>query len=450
MSPAQSAPIRGVSIPGRHARSRAWLLAASVAVSACGETPDSGAVANVDDWTLSETELAELLVLAQPFPLDSASVEDLARHWIGVAALARRLARGDDLTSSEAVAASTWLEEREALLTAERETRLGLTPIPDPATTFHEGELRLIAHVLRRVGPETSAAERDLQRRTADRLLAGLVEGGSWEDAVTESQDPETREASGLLGLVGPGELPAELDRVAFRLQPGQVSSVLASPRGFHILYRPRYEDVEGLFASRLRERRLAEADAASARGLLGRRGLTMTPEAATLVKRLATDPFAGLESTTELAAWQGGVLTERVVARYVAGLPAGSRAEMSDAEDGAVRGFLREVALRELRVQDAEGAGIRLSPEVRERLAEQHAAEVELWLSSLGGRDDGIVDRADLTRYMEDVASRRIEARSLSPLFEAWLLEGVDWSLEPTGVAGATAGARAMLTGVR
>jgi hypothetical protein len=356
-------------------------------------------VATVDGWVLTESQLAELLVLAQPFPLDPGAVEELARHWIGVAAFAT--------------------------------------------------ELRLVAHVFRRVGPETSTAERDLQRRTAERILSGLVAGGSWDDAVAESQDVDTRDVSGLLGLVGRGELPPALDRVALRLEPGQISSVVTSEEGFHILYRPRFRDVEGLFARRLRERRLAEADAASARGLLARRGLTMLPDATVKTRRLAVDPLTGLRSEGVLATWQGGALTEAVVARYAAGLPSSARGEMADADDSAVRGFLRDIALRELRVQDAEAAGVTLSEEARLGFAEQHAREVDLWMSTLGFGEGGAVDRGTLGRYMEDVASRQTETRSLSPMFEAWLLEGVGWSLQPAGIYGAIAGARAMLTGI-
>jgi hypothetical protein len=425
------------------------LFLAVLALGACGEEPEADVVAHVGDWTLSESELAELIVLAQPFPLDPGAVEDLARHWIGAAALMGQVAAGDDMNSAEAVSASTWLERREALLAAEREGRLGLTPMPEPEAAFEAGDLRLLAHVLRRVGPETSEAERDLQQRTAERILAALIAGGAWDDAVAESQDPETRDASGLLGLVGPGELPASLDRAAARLEAGQVSSVIQSPEGYHILYRPRYEEVAGLFASRMRERRLAEADAASSDRLLSRRGLMLAPDVTTALRRVAADPLAALDSDATMASWAEGALEEGVVARYVVGLPPGARAEMAEATDRALRAFLQDVALRELRVQDAEATGLELEDHIGSQLARQHAEELEFWMTSLGMAEGRGATRADLDRYMEDMVSRQVEARSLPPLFEAWLLGRVDWMIRPEGIAGAIDGARAMLVGV-
>jgi len=406
-------------------------------------------VAQVGAWTLTEVQLAELLVLAQPFPLDSVAVGDLARHWISVAALAHRVQAGEDLSSDEAMEASTWLERGEALLAADRSDRLGLTPLPDPESTYRTGELRLMAHVLRRVGPETSAAEVDLQQRTAERLLAAIIDGGPWDDAVAESQDLDTKEASGLLGLFSMGELPQALDEVVRGMEPGQVSSVVGSPLGFHILYRPRYEDVAGLFAARLGERRLAEAETQSRLGLLVRRHAVYPPDAVATVRRLAADPWTDVASGAELATWDGGTLPAEVVRRYLIGLPTVARVEMIDADEPSIQGFIQGLAVRELRLQDAESGGLTLDEETVAGLRGQHADEVDHWMAALELASGEEVSRRSLDRYMENMVSRQVEARSLPPLFEAWLLEGVDWTLEATGISGAIAGARAMLVGV-
>ncbi|HZD04740.1 MAG TPA: hypothetical protein VE173_07475, partial [Longimicrobiales bacterium] len=126
------------------------------ALTACDASSQRGhVVARVDDWTLEADRLAELLVLAQPFPLEPEPVEDLVRHWMGVSALVRRWNAGDALTEEEAVQESTWLEWREALLIYDREQRSGAVPEPTRAD-FERGRYRLVAHVLRRVGSETS------------------------------------------------------------------------------------------------------------------------------------------------------------------------------------------------------------------------------------------------------------------------------------------------------
>jgi hypothetical protein len=422
------------------------LLVPALAFAACSPGADSEQVAHVETWTLEVSRLADLLVLAQPFPLQVEPVAELAAHWVGGAALLNRMAAGQDLFGPDASAASTWLERREAVLDADRRERLAPEEIEDVSGEFERGEVRLVAHILRRVGPETTLAERDLQRRTVERLLSELVAGGPWDAAVAESDDLETRDAAGLLGLVGPGELPPALDAAAFRLQPGQLSGVVESAAGFHLVYRPRFDDVQDLFARRLAERYLLAADATANSALLEERSAARARAAPDAVRAMAFDPHEFLRSEAGLVAWLGGVLTEGTVARYVLSLPGAPREQLAVAPDSSVAAFLDDIAIREIRYGDAIERGLRVESEVSERLSGQHAAEVAAWLDALGVADGAKASPALLEGYMEEVAARRREALELPPLFEAWLLGPLDWSLSPTGVERAVERARSML----
>ena len=436
-------------------------------VTGCTNLADRGLAARVDDWTLSEERLAELIVLAQPFPLDSAAAHELADHWMAGAALSLRSAAGDSLSGSEALAESTWLEQREAMLARDREQRLGAAVLPDDAEverTFRQGTLRLIAHVLRRVGPETSSSERLLQQRTAERLLSTLVEGGSWDQLVAESEDAASRQAGGLLGLFGPGELPATLDRTAFRLEPGQVSGVTQSADGYHILYRPRYEEVGSLYASRLYQRRLIDADMSAAESDRTARGFALTAGAATVVGAMVIDPSEWLESQQPLATWgeepdeaeqagaaeeagAAGSLTAGTVARYMFFLPPESLSELAEADPEARTRFVRDLGTRELRLADAVARGLALDPAAAQDYARLHADDVEYWTNALELDGPDAPSREALARHMESLVSRREEARSLPPLLEAWLLGRTESRVRARGVLAAIVLARGMLT---
>lgn len=68
-------------------------------------------------------------------------------------------------------------------------------------------------------------------------VLARLNRGEKFQDlAKTLSKDPGSREQSGDLGFIGRGQLVPEFERVAFTLQPGQVSDVVKTQFGFHII----------------------------------------------------------------------------------------------------------------------------------------------------------------------------------------------------------------------
>ena len=400
-------------------------------------------------WTLTEERLAELLVQAQPFPLDSAAVQQLASHWVAAAALALRSAAGDSLLGSEALEAATWLDRREAVLAADREARLGAAGAVDAVSAeavFHEGRLRLVAHTLRRVGPETPSSQRLQQQRTAERLLSTLVEGGSWDQVVAESEDAETRSAAGLLGLFARSELPSTLDLVVFRLEPGQVSAVTQSSQGFHILYRPRYEEVGSLYMEQLRQRRLAEADAEANEEERASRGFAFVSGAAIVLGRMAGDPVEWLESAQPLAEWEGGRLTASVVARYLLYFPPESLAELAVAEEDARARLITDLGTRELRFGDAIGREGLLPPPVEDAFAGAHADGIEYWSGALEFGAAEAPSRSALARYMESLVSRREDGRSLPPLFEAWLLGRVDHRVRAREILAAIVMARGML----
>ena len=72
----------------------------------------------------------------------------------------------------------------------------------------------------------------------AQRVRNQILAGGDFETlARTYSQDISTRDVGGNLGFFPPGVLTsAEVEHVAFALEPGQVSEVIPSNLGFHIV----------------------------------------------------------------------------------------------------------------------------------------------------------------------------------------------------------------------
>ena len=88
-------------------------------------------------------------------------------------------------------------------------------------------------------GSERSREEACLRAQEA---LSALKEGESFEDVVakfSESKGAET--TGGLIGKVKPGELgDPKLNEAAFALSVNQVSNVVESSFGFHIVLRTR------------------------------------------------------------------------------------------------------------------------------------------------------------------------------------------------------------------
>ena len=68
-------------------------------------------------------------------------------------------------------------------------------------------------------------------------ILARLARGEKFEDLARQlSKDPGSKEQGGDLGFVARGQLVPEFEQTAYTLQPGQVSPVVKTQYGFHII----------------------------------------------------------------------------------------------------------------------------------------------------------------------------------------------------------------------
>jgi hypothetical protein len=427
-------------------RSRLSLLVLALSPAACDAPPPPSPAATVESWELTRERLADLLVLAQPLPLDSATVTELVEEWVVRAALVRFELGGGDLLGPDAVDASLWMEAREATLAAALEAE-GMVDPPtadDARRTFESDSLRLFAHALRRVDASTSAEERGLQRRTAQEMLNSLRSGRSWPEVVSRSEDLATRDDSGLLGLMTLDELPQSLRTVGGQLQPGQVSTVVEGPQGYHILYRPRYGDVADLFRDLLQERMEAQRDERANLETLAALELEVPESALRRVRDLAVAPFlpGGTEGDPVLI-WPGGSLDADVVAGYLASLTARARQDLVASPDDDVAVVLGQLAARESRIQEARERGITPDPAHMDDLRALHREEVDQWREAvpLGGGDDSA--RTALGRYMERLVSRQEDTPPVAPVLRWWLLSRVTWSLDAEAMADATSRAR-------
>jgi len=97
------------------------------------------------------------------------------------------------------------------------------------------------------VAPHASAAAKAKAKARADSLLAEIRKGGDFEQiAKRESMDPGTKQLGGDLGWNrrGSGLVP-EFERMLFALRPGEVSPVIETAFGYHIIRVDRVQSAE-------------------------------------------------------------------------------------------------------------------------------------------------------------------------------------------------------------
>lgn len=99
-----------------------------------------------------------------------------------------------------------------------------------------------LSHIF--IEPTASKEQQDKIRPQAEVVLKQIREGGDFAALATEhSQDPGSAAQGGDLGFFGRGTMVPEFEEVAFGLKPGEVSDLVQSGFGFHII---RVEEATG------------------------------------------------------------------------------------------------------------------------------------------------------------------------------------------------------------
>ncbi|MEO1765997.1 SurA N-terminal domain-containing protein [Thiobacter aerophilum] len=129
------------------------------------------------------------------------------------------------------------------------------------STEFGEPEKRHAAHILIRLGPGASAEEIAAAQKQATDILAQAKAAPErfGELAKRYSQDPASAALGGDLGVITPGSLFPEVERVLFGMKPGEVAGPVRSPAGLHILWLKSVEPPRARSFEEVRER-VAEA----------------------------------------------------------------------------------------------------------------------------------------------------------------------------------------------
>jgi hypothetical protein len=412
--------------------------------------------AYLGERSLSAEKLAEILVLSQPLPLSSEVASELARQWLHVSVVAQHLAAGDSLNRAELVEEATWLDRRgrwvEAWLRWRRaEPAWEAERMAD--SVYAGGQLRLLAHVFRRVGAETRPEEKELQRRSAERIRQTITQGGAWAEAVAESEDESTRANNGLLGLVRAGDLVAEFERAAFALQPGELSPVTETRYGFHIIHRPRLSDVRPTFVRLLAEQLAGRSDSLYVDSLRRSLNLSYSRNAATRVRELAREPWDQVRSSDTVATFTGGSLSAGLLGRYLVHLPADARTGISSATDEEVLTFIEPIVFDEMLLQEAATHSFALPDSMAAAIEASYreamdalVRDAHLDVQSLGSapaeaRADTAAQRVMV--YLEAVAARRLPLYPVPPLLAMRLLEGAEAGLNANAIDAAVERAR-------
>jgi len=173
-----------------------------------------------DPWEWAARRAAWREILVRKW---GAELEGSRRFQLALRGAERRVAV-EALVEDLAVSVEVPAQEVDAALEVEREQ-----------AALREESLR-VRHLFLRADPTMSEAERAAQRALAGELLDRLRAGESFEQLAREYSQSETASSGGLLGGLRRGNVDPAFAKAAFALHEGQVSEVVTTARGYHLI----------------------------------------------------------------------------------------------------------------------------------------------------------------------------------------------------------------------
>lgn len=102
------------------------------------------------------------------------------------------------------------------------------------------------AHILLRLDQKATKAEQDAAKVRIDSIYKALKAGADFAELAKKvSQDPGSARQGGLLPFVQRGQLVKEYEDAAFALKEGEMSGIVQSPYGYHIILMKARKQLE-------------------------------------------------------------------------------------------------------------------------------------------------------------------------------------------------------------
>jgi hypothetical protein len=317
-------------------------------------------------------------------------------------------------------------------------------------------------HILLGFPLQATAAQRDSVRLQAESILARVRAGESFETLARQfSQDPGSASNGGDIGFFGRTDMVEPFANAAFALEPGEVSEVVESPMGYHVIRSeekqvPTYEDVAPQFREQIRAQRKLQAESLYIADMQAAAEIEIEAEVAEIVRRITQDPQLNLSRRAQdrvLVRYADGTLSVGELRSFMLTQDPEARARFSEAPDSIlIDNVLRGLTQRKLLVAEARTQGFTPPAEVVDSLE----TSVRSQLIQVGRALSLLPIQPQGSESMSQAIDRTVEAvlrgivsggRDVIPLgaVATALREGVDAQVFETATAAVVQGVAAV-----
>ena len=386
-------------------------------------------VARAQSQELSVTRVADLLGKAKlPIPVSRDNAGIIADLWVNYQLMGYAAAHNDSLVDKKAIdealsGITKSMRLRRFMDTLSRSFKVDSGTEAEYAAGAND--ILAARHIL--IGfpglkpgsppPAPTPAQDDSVRKKAESIRPQVTSANFAQMAGRYSNEPDAGSRGGSLGVFEKSRMVPEFSNATAALKPGEISQPIRSAFGYHIIQRLSYADVKAQhgaqYAQMMAQFSAGKGESTYIAKLDADAKIDVKANAPTLVKEAAREPGKHHKDDATLASYKNGELTVGEFLGWLQSFPPNQRIQqqIQQAPDSAVRGFVKNIAERELLLAKADSAKIGLTQEEQVQMYQQFRQMVESIWQALGVDPKSLADSGKTAGERERIAAARIES---------------------------------------
>lgn len=398
-------------------RTYAIAAIAALTIPACSGLKDAlsahtDRVARAEAAELSVKQLADLLGKSRA-PLRKDIAKSIASVWVDYQLLGAAAAHNDSLADPKLIDQMMWPAIANMKARKWYDVVSKGWGVEDPAAArrqWDSGEILAADHILLLTQGMTDAQKAEVKKKI-DALRARVTPANFAALATANSQDQVSARQGGSLGIFPKGSMVPQFEKAVTALKPGEISPVIATQYGYHIIRRPTYDQVKTQLLSASKGRSVAVAESTYLAKLEANGKMQVKKGAVATVKALAIDPDKYRRDNTVLATSIAGDFTTSRLVGWLETLPPNARVldQIKQMPDSLITQLIKRYALNELVLRQADSAKIQIDPAELAQLHSSFANAVRSGWAQLGVTPSALQDSAKSEGDREKLAAKRI-----------------------------------------
>ena len=397
---------------------RILLVAGVLGLAGCSSFGDlfsahADVAATAAGQSLTAEQLAGMMAKAKGAQMNTETADFIAGVWVDYTVFAQAVARNDLKSDSATVAEVLWPQVAEAKGAVWYDTlaaRRSKPPAGIADSAYLADTVRVFQHILFSVQATAPAEDRAKAKKSAQLALAQLQQGANFSLLASQlSGDQGSARDGGWLPPAKKGAYVTAFDSAGWRLAPGQMSGLVETPFGYHIIRRPTMDESRDRMLAYLTQDATRRLDSVYMDSLGIRYALKVSDKAPALMRSALEDKSGQRKSGKKLATYNGGALTVQEYLRWLAALPPQFSAQVKEASDEQLGQFAKALATNQILLHQADSAGITLPAVEWSAMMATYLATVDT-LKLMVGLGPDVTDSNTAVAEREKLAQLRVD----------------------------------------